>query len=166
MTSFVLTIAFHPEDQARFEALRQRFFPPALNRVPAHLTLFHTVTDPAAAAILHLVAQRQSCFAVAITGLRSLGRGVAYTAASPDLLQLRAALARHWHDTLTAQDRQGYRPHMTIQNKAAPQEAAALLAMLQAGFTPFEVRAEGLLLWAYRGGPWELVERFGFAAAQ
>ena len=97
-----------------------------------------------------------------VDGLRSLGRGVAYSLASPALLQLRAGLARHWHDHLTPQDRQGWRPHVTVQNKASPEDAAALLAAMRAEFSPFTVRAEGLLLWRYLGGPWELEGRFLF----
>lgn len=54
-------------------------------------------------------------------------------------------------------------PHVTVQNKVAPQAARALLAELQAGFSPFTMRAEGLNLWRYLGGPWrhERLFRFG-----
>jgi hypothetical protein len=51
---------------------------------------------------------------------------------------------------------------VTVQNKVPPRDANALLRQLQATFQPFEVRAEGLLLWRYRGGPWEPVRRFVF----
>jgi 2'-5' RNA ligase len=162
----ILTLGLHPDDQARFEALRQRHFPPAHNHIPAHLTLFHHLPGTEAEAVAHsvqLAAQSHTAFAVDVTDLRSLGRGVAYTLASPVLTRLRAAIARMWHDSLTAQDRQGWRPHVTIQNKVAPAEAAALLAAMGAAFTPFTVRAEGLLLWHYRGGPWELAGRYPFA---
>ena len=89
-------------------------------------------------------------------GLRFLGRGVAYELRAPELVGLRGRLARGWQDWLTPQDAQGYRPHVTIQNKAAPEAARALRDAMQAGFAPFTVRAEGLLLWHYLGGPWEL----------
>ena len=63
-------------------------------------------------------------FAVAVTGLRSLGRGVAFALASPTWPGSAPDLARTWAPWLTPQDRQGYRPHITIQNKVAPDEAA------------------------------------------
>ena len=42
---------------------------------------------------------------VDLTGVRSLGRGVAVTIASPGLAALRARLAREWAPWLTVQDR-------------------------------------------------------------
>ena len=42
--------------------------------------------------------------------------------------------------------------------------AKALHTELAAGFTPFDVRADGLLLWWYRGGPWEAAGAFPFSA--
>ena len=38
---------------------------------------------------------------------------------------------------LTAQDRQGFRAHVTIQNKVTPEVARSTLAALSAVFTPF-----------------------------
>ena len=64
---------------------------------------------------------------------------------------------------LTPQDKAGWRPHITIQNKVAPEQARQLQAKLAASWTPFEALGEGLLLWRYLGGPWELVEEFRFA---
>ena len=63
---------------------------------------------------------------------------------------------------LTAQDGQGWRPHVTVQNKVATGVARALLAELQAEFTPFHFTAPGLVLWRYLGGPWERRAAFAF----
>ncbi len=159
----IVTLGFHPEDQMRFDTLRERHFPPALNHIAAHLTLFHHLPgDQPVAESLQMAAARQAPFPVSVTGLRFLGRGVAYTLDSPNLLRMRTALGQFWNDHLTPQDRQGWRPHVTIQNKTAPAEARALLETMQAAFTPFEVRAEALLLWRYRGGPWDAVARVPF----
>jgi 2'-5' RNA ligase len=163
----ILTIAFHPEDQARFETLRQLHFPTAYNHIPAHLTLFHHLPGDEAEAVAHslaLAAAHQARFPINVTGLRSLGRGVAYTLAAPALATLRATIATLWHGHLTPQDRQGWRPHVTIMNKATPAEAASLLATMTAAFTPFAVRAEGLLLWHYQGGPWTPAGHFPFVS--
>lgn len=101
---------------------------------------------------------------LAVTGLRSLGRGVAFTLESAGVGALRTDLARRWEAWLTPQDRQPFRPHVTVQNKVAPEAARALLAALTADFAPFSVDARGLLLWHYRGGPWEAAGRFPFGA--
>ena len=99
-----------------------------------------------------------------VSGLRSLGRGVAYTLQSPVLLRLHAELARAFAEDLTRQDQQRYQPHVVIQNKATPEAGRALLAQMSAAFVPLKLHATGLLLWRYLGGPWELAASYSFAA--
>ncbi len=162
----ILTLALHSDDQARFERLRTLHFPSDRNLIPAHVTLFHHLPGPEITAIQKTLEQRCAAtppFPVATSGLRFLGRGVTYALQAPELTGLHADLSRAWHDWLTPQDRQGYRPHVTIQNKATPEAARALQQNLQAAFTPFTVRAEGLLLWRYLGGPWEALDLHPFA---
>lgn len=162
----ILTLALADADQARFDRLRAQHFPPERNHIPAHLTLFHHLPGDAIDLVRGTIeaCSQVAPFPIAVTGLRSLGRGVAFTLASPELASLRRTLAQHWHADLTAQDRQGFRPHITIQNKVAPEDARALLAHLTAAFTPFEVQADGLNLWRYRGGPWEPAAHILFRA--
>ena len=134
--------------------------------MPAHVTLFHHLPGEAEAEIGHEL--RALCagappLTVRVSGLRFMGRGVAYELASSELTALRARLANRWSGWLKAQDRQGWRPHVTVQNKASGETAKALHAELAARFTPFDVTAEGLLLWWYRGGPWEAAGGFRFS---
>jgi 2'-5' RNA ligase len=99
-----------------------------------------------------------------VTGLRSLGRGVAFTLTNDDLLALHRRLQQTFAPHLTPQDQQKLQPHVTIQNKVDPAEARQLLAHLQADFAPFCAIGTGLQLWAYRNGPWEAVQSFPFKA--
>jgi len=103
-------------------------------------------------------------FTMEVAGLRKLGRGVALSVNSPELLQLRRSLAERFADVLTPQDRQGFRPHVTIQNKVDPDVANTLHDQLAADFAPWSARAEALLLWHYRGGPWDAAARFDLVA--
>jgi 2'-5' RNA ligase len=163
----ILSLRFDEDAFAFLDGQRRLYFPPERNFIPAHLTLFHHLPGGEIAGIasdLRRVAAGQGPIALAVTGLRSLGRGVAYTVEAPALASLRRELAGLWASRLTPQDRQGFRPHVTIQNKVTPAAAAALLARLQAGFTPFPATGTGLLLWHYRGGPWEPAGVFPFAA--
>jgi hypothetical protein len=64
---------------------------------------------------------------------------------------------------LTPQDRAGWRPHVTIQNKVEPAEARALQQALEADFRPRPLVIAGLASWWYRGGPWEPISRHMFA---
>ncbi len=156
MPPLILTLALAPEAQSRFEALRRLHFPPERNQIPAHLTLFHQLPDTASVReTLQSVAARQPAFDLDVTGLRSLGRGVAYTLASPALQTLHRELAAAFADHLIPQDRQPFRPHIVIQNKTTPEAARTLFAELQRDFTPATVQASGLDLWLYLNGPWQ-----------
>lgn len=150
-----------------FDAARRRHFPAARNLIPAHLTLFHHLPpEPEAiTATLEDAAARTPPFPLRVTGLRFLGHGSAYVVKSPELTALRAELAAGWRDRLTPQDAQGFNPHVTIQNKVESSRARALFQELDAEFEPFEAQAIGLLLWRYRGGPWEAAGEFAFSAA-
>jgi hypothetical protein len=63
---------------------------------------------------------------------------------------------------LSAQDGQGWRPHVTIQNKAEPSVAKALLRSLEATFEPRPLHIRGLSLFRYLGGPWEPLGEWSF----
>ena len=159
----VLTLKFDKDSQEFFEGMRQKHFPTERNLIGAHLTLFHTLPDdPWNAEFMEMVAQHEKPFPLQVTGLRSLGKGVAYTLRSPELMDLFDELAREFRDSLTPQDRQKFSPHVVVQNKVTPEKARALLAKLQAGFKPFTVHATGLQLWNYLGGPWKLAQEFLF----
>ena len=161
----ILTLAFDADIFARFDGLRRRHFPENLNVIPAHATLFHHLPGEAERGVTETVATLARTVPppeVAVTGLRFTGRGVAYVLDSEALSGFRAKLARAFDGHLTAQDRQGWRPHVTVQNKVAPDTARALHAALRHGFAPFRFTAPGTLLWRYLGGPWEERARFAF----
>ncbi len=162
----VLTLAVDARSLAHVQALRDRHFPPARNIVPAHLTLFHALPGAAEAAIRAALTDAATAtpqLPLMVTGLRFLGRGVAYEVACPPLQALRARLAERWRDMLTPQDSNPFKPHVTVQNKADPAEARRLLDDLRASFTPFAMTGVGLLLWRYLGGPWDKAGFFPFA---
>lgn len=158
----ILTLAFDPESQAHFEHMRQLHYPAELNRIGAHLTLFHTLPESEEVRTPLLEHAARSPFTMRVTGLRSLGRGVAYTLESPELLSLHRSLSAAFAEHLSPQDKQKFQPHVVIQNKASGDEARTLRALLTAGFRTFEVQAVGLELWRYLRGPWQLRERLLF----
>lgn len=161
----ILTLRFDDESFARFDAERRLHFPPARNHIPAHLTLFHHLPGERHGEIsaeLAALAARQASFPVVASTLRFLGQGTAYAIDSAELQRLRAEIAGRWTADLTRQDAQGFRPHVTIQNKVAAATAKALFETLSASFVPFEAIATGVLLWRYRGGPWEPAGEHGF----
>ncbi|KQP18843.1 2'-5' RNA ligase family protein [Methylobacterium sp. Leaf100] len=161
----ILTLEMDAQTFAHFDGLRRRHFPAALNHIPAHVTLFHHLPGLDEAGITETVAalaRTQAPPEVAVTGLRFLGRGVAYGLDAPGLSAFRGRLAHEFASVLTAQDAQGWRPHVTIQNKVTAGVARALLAEREAAFAPFTFTAPGLVLWRYLGGPWERRAAFAF----
>ncbi|MBM6581793.1 2'-5' RNA ligase family protein [Microvirga sp. BT689] len=164
----ILTLQLDERSSAFFDSQRRRYFPPERNFIPAHLTLFHHLPGEHLASIQHDIeacASGQQPFPLDVTGLRSLGRGVAYALASPELEDLRRHFALQWNDWLKPQDRQKHQPHVTVQNKVDPTQARALLEDLSDGFRSFEIVGVGLDLWWYRGGPWEKVQTFTLGAS-
>lgn len=164
----ILTLQMEEAAFAEFDGLRRRHFPEKLNHIPAHATLFHHLPGDDPDAVIETVtalAHVQSAPEVAVTGVRFTGRGVAYALESEPLAGFRGRVAATFRDRLTAQDRQGWHPHVTVQNKVKPETARALHARLAQGFSPSRFRAPGLLLWRYLGGPWERLATIPFGGA-
>ncbi|WP_254602921.1 2'-5' RNA ligase family protein [Sphingomonas bacterium] len=162
----IVTALFGRADTAFFDTMRRTHFPPERNRLDAHLTLFHHLPPSMVQELKHrLTGETRGVHApvARVSGLMSLGRGVAYRIDSPDLLALRARLADAFTGMLTPQDAGGWRPHVTIQNKVAPPVAKVLLATLSQGFVVRDVEIAGLGAWWYRGGPWEPLSHHMFA---
>lgn len=164
MDPLVVTAVLDEPAQFRLNALRRRHFPSDRNHLDAHVTLFHALSgelETQVAAALTDAARREPPEAV-VGGPRLLGRGVAFRIDAPELLALRADLARTFDPWLTRQDRGKRELHVTVQNKVSPQHARDLHAALSG--EPLERTAVVALgLWRYRGGPWEPVATFPFA---
>ena len=162
-----LIVTAHLDDAsfAVLDALRRRHFPAKLNKIPAHVSLFHQLPGTeldGVQATLAAACRETSPFAMDPRELRFLGRGVAIAYTSPELAQLHGRLAQAWVGWLSAQDRQSFRAHVTVQNKVEPKIARALLETLRDELEPPTCRVEGLDLWRYRGGPWTHVETYRF----
>lgn len=167
MPPLILTLKLDEASFRFFDELRRRHFPPERNFLRAHLTLFHHLPDsPAVRERIQALASGTEPFTLSVSRLLFLGRGVAYLLESNLLKQMHKELQQGWWGTLKPQDRQGLRPHVTVQNKVEPPEARALMSELEKDFKPFTATGEGLQLWAYLDGPWELVGEFPFGDTQ
>lgn len=161
----ILTLALDAESFAFFNGLRQQHFPPERNFLAAHVTLFHHLPGarrPDLVAQLAARCQAQAPLNLQVTGLKFMGRGVAYALENEALQALHRELQAQWQPALTPQDQQKLRPHVTVQNKVDPAQARSLFEQLKADFVPFDATGTGLQLWAYRGGPWEAIQTFDF----
>ena len=162
----IVTALFGASDQAYFDAMRRKHFPPERNVLDAHCTLFHHLPPSIADELKHRLTEETRMIrapGARVASLVSLGRGVAFRIDCPALTAIRARLAEAFAGLLTPQDAGGWRPHVTIQNKVTPSVAKLLLADLQRDFKARDVAIAGLGAWWYRGGPWEKLSRHMFA---
>lgn len=164
MSALVVTAELGSEDFAWLNSERRRYFPADRNQLGAHLTMFHALPPSAEGEARHRLAQlaRRPPPPALVAGLMDLGGGVAYRVVSEELDAIRAELAHAFHGVLSAQDAQGWRPHVTVQNKVAPKVARALLEELERRFSPRPLAIAGLGLHRYLGGPWERLAVFSF----
>lgn len=163
----ILTAKLDGKSQAAFEALRERYFPPQRNVIPAHLSLFNQLPGEQLERVrddLREICAEVAVFAARVDGLRFLGKGVAYTLSSAELESFHCRLASRWEPWLWPQDRQGLSAHITVQNKVTPQSARRLYNHLQSTSGPAEATIEGVSLWRYLGGPWKPIQEFHFCA--
>jgi hypothetical protein len=78
------------------------------------------------------------------------------------LRRYRETAGQGLHGMLGPQDRIGWRPHVTIQNKVAPKVGRALLVALERDFAPRPLAIRGLGLHRYVDGPWETLGTYPF----
>jgi hypothetical protein len=160
----LVTATFAPGDDGWLQELRRAHYPPELNRVPAHLTLFRLLPPSAEGELGRRLAAAVKAPrpGATITGLMDLGEGTALRVDSPALEAIREDLAEALHGLLTPQDQAAWRPHVTIQNKVDPREARRLQQQLRGRYEGRSVVIPALAAWRYRGGPWEPIRSWSF----
>ncbi|WP_429589705.1 2'-5' RNA ligase family protein [Sphingomonas zeicaulis] len=154
----IVTALFGDRDFAWLDGLRRQHFPRERNQVPAHLTLFHQLPPMLAdevTGLLKTMVRSHPRPPARIAAVMHLGGGVAFRVESDALAAIREDIAERFHGLLTVQDQQGWRAHVTIQNKVTGAEAKRLQVALAADFAPRPLAIAGLAAWWYRGGPWE-----------
>lgn len=167
MFPLILTLKLDDAAFRYFDNLRRLYFPPEKNLLSAHLTMLHHLPDADLMKIkadLRAVCPEFDEFPLIFPEWRFLGKGVAVKVSAPELSSLRAKLAVVWKKSLTAQDRQKFQPHITVENKAAPDKARRLYEKLSADWREKTGAAKGTALWHYLGGIWKLEEEFLFTA--
>lgn len=162
--ALIVTAGLGDADFVRFDRLRCAHYPVERNQLPAHLTMFHALPPSAEAELAGLLKQLTAAPppAAFTAGLIDLDGGVAVRIRSDELTAIRRNVADHLHGNLAAQDRGGWRPHITIQNKVDPKQSRRLLAALSQDWKDTPVRIASLELYRYRGGPWERAGRYPF----
>lgn len=161
----IVTATLPGDIQAWADHLRTTHFPPERNFLKAHVTLFHALPPMLLEEVRSLMATLAgdtSPIDARIDAVMDLGGGTALRILSPQMFDLRAQIADHFHGMLSAQDQSKPRLHITVQNKVVRAQARALQDELAAGFAPRDFSFTGLALHHYRGGPWEAAGQWSF----
>lgn len=159
----ILTLLTDEISGQYFNRLRSLHYPKYCNYVEAHLTLFHKL--PADKAIIRntlIEVCKRGPIQLEVTGLKSMGTGVAFEIQSPELINLHKILQRKFSPFLIKKDRHTLWPHITVQNKVTAFKASQTLALLEKDFELFSVDGIGIGVWLYRGKRWEKKEEYRF----
>lgn len=175
---YVLTLLTDKPHHARLTSLRKRYFPPHLNKLSAHLTLFHALPgaqlDSTIIPDLKRVAQRTAPFQIRTTGPFRMKKGFAIGLARKEAgykmaQEVHRSLQASWkrEEWLSEQDAQeGWRGHYTIMNKVDDEsEVARAFQEVKRGWEDDVGTVEGLGLWRYERGWWKWERRFDFSAS-
>lgn len=162
--ALIITAEIADADYSWLEGLRRAHYPFERNQVKAHLTIFRSLPPSAETELRTRLSKivRQDAPSASIEGLMDLGGGVAFRVVSTDLDRIRDELAGDLFGLLGVQDVDGWRPHITIQNKVSLKIARALKQSLESRFRPRQLRITGLELNRYLDGPWELLGTYRF----
>ncbi len=157
MKPLIVTALFGPGDDGWIQQLRRENYPAALNRVPAHLTLFRQLPPSLERELSSRLSEATDTPPppARITAILDMGGGTGLRVESEALVALRDSLAYAFHGLLTPQDQGAWQPHITIQNKVESRDARQLQQRLRAGFEPRPLAIRALASWRYAGGPWE-----------
>nr|POE74617.1 hypothetical protein CFP56_37148 [Quercus suber] len=172
---YVLTLLTDAAHHARMTAFRKQYFPAHLNKLDAHLTLFHALPGSQLAESIEpglaRVARETATFEVHATRPFRLKKGIAIavpkTRGGAQAADVHARLLERWERQgwLSDQDAQrgGGQVHYTLMNKVDDEEVVARRFEEVKGFWKTDVGvARGLGLWRYERGWWKWERGFEF----
>lgn len=171
---YVLTLKVTDNLAVRMNEMRERFFPKHLNRIPAHLTLFHALPHSQmhlVEASLSSISSNMNSFHVSAGKPFRIRRGVCIKVdhGYKELKSVYEHLRGQWLPFLSEQDASGgFRPHWTVMNKVNDEQRIneALDAIWKEWSTRIQLgMGTGLILWKYNGGDWLLAKEYLFSAS-
>ena len=181
---YILTLQTDPAHHARMTALRNKYFPPHLNKLEAHLTFFHALPESKLASAvlpaLERVAASTTPFDIEATQpfrmKKGFGISVPEGKGGARARQVRGELLGMWQGEddggwLSEQDSgMGYRTHYTVMNKVEDEGVVRrAFGEVEREFGVGEGdrgRAVGLGLWRYERGWWKWVQGFEFGGGE
>ena len=167
---YVLALQTDRDFHQRINDLRKQYFPPRLNKVGAHITLFQALPGSQLDSIvsdLLEIAHPERRFQINTVRARLMPYGVALDAKINQARRLWKTLHQKWGpagaDFLSKQDQQ-FDAYYTIQNKVEKDVAIQTWEKVRQRFKCEKGWAIGLTLYKYtKGGQWTFHRTFDFA---
>lgn len=172
---YVLTLLTDAQHHRILTETRKKYFPPRLNRLEAHITLFHalpgSLLDESIKPTLKDVASKTNQFHLLAATPFRLNKGIAIglpkSQGGDDARQVHGQLKGAWREFLSSQDAGGFAAHYTIMNKVDNEkDVQRAFEEVQQEWKGCHGTVLGLSLFKYERGNWIHEEDFKFAANQ
>ena len=167
---YILTLWTDPGLHSAMNKLRVQYFPSHLNKLEAHITLFHALPEsklqPEVLPAIEELAARTAKFEVAATSPFKIKKGIAIgfpkDHGGNGSRSIHRTLVEQWKDFVSSQDSH-FNAHYTVMNKVDDQgKVDEAFQEVQSGFKAYFGEAEGLSLWKYHRSGWEHVRNLEF----
>ncbi|KAI4141376.1 MAG: hypothetical protein L6R39_005372 [Caloplaca ligustica] len=164
--TYILTLNTDEAHHKAVTALRDKYFPPALNKLSAHVALFRALPGselPGIETAIQDVVRQSHPFPISTGKPFLLAHGVGLEVHASLAQDIFRTLKEQWNDFLSQQD-QSFRAHYTVQNKVEDKEIARkTLEEIQGSFAGSTGTVTGLSLYLYVRGYWNLKQFYPFA---
>ncbi|KAL8760107.1 MAG: hypothetical protein Q9184_003428 [Pyrenodesmia sp. 2 TL-2023] len=166
--TYILALSTDEAHHKAVTALRNRYFPPKLNKLSAHIALFRALPGSELASIesaIQDVVRHDHPFPISTGKPFLLSHGVGLEVHAAPAQDIFRTLKAQWQGFLSKQD-QSFRAHYTIQNKVdVKEEVQKTLEEVQRNFEGSTGTVTGLSLYLYARGYWKLKQFYPFAEA-
>lgn len=168
---YVLTLLTDTKHHQTLTDTRKRYFPARLNKLDAHITLFHAL--PGSKLEEHIrptlrdITKNEAPFPILAAKPFRLSKGIAIgvpkSQGGDDARRVHAQLKGPWMDFLSQQDAGGFAAHYTIMNKVDDQkEVQRAFEVVEEQWKACKGTVQGLSLFRYDRGHWIHAEDFKF----
>lgn len=168
---YVLTFLTDTKHHDILTGMRKKYFPPKLNKLDAHLTLFHALPGskledeilPVLQDVAGSTRQFQILAATPFRLRKGIAIGVPKSHGGEDARTVHSKLKCQWQSFLSDQDAGGFAAHYTIMNKVDDgKEVDKAFQDVEEQWKPCGGTAMGLSLWRYERGYWKWQSNFDF----
>lgn len=168
---YVLTLLTDTKHHRTLTETRKKYFPPRLNKLEAHITLFHALPgsklEESIKPTLREVSNKTTQFHILAATPFRLNKGIAIgmpkSQGGDDARQVHGQLKGAWREFLSSQDAGGFAAHYTIMNKVDDEkEVQKAFEQVQDEWRGCHGTVLGLSLFKYDRGHWVHEEDFKF----